>query len=69
MDDLTRRVGALETAHADLRLQQARADERAKNVDDNVAEIRDSLKWLVRLVLTGIIGAAMTLLLSGGLPV
>ena len=64
MDDplsvLDRRVRALETRVA--------VDEvRRISIADRLAAIEDTLKWLVRLVLGGLVMATLALVLQGGL--
>ena len=62
LNDILKRLQLVE-------LQQAVAEERAANVAKDVKAIRDSLTWLVRLVLGGLITAALAYFWSvGGSP-
>lgn len=56
------RVQALETGHA-VR------DERDKSIDTRLHSIEDTLKWLTRLIIGGIIMAAVAFVIAGGLQV
>jgi hypothetical protein len=58
-DRLERRIIALETRNA--------VDEVHRiNVSDRLSAIEDTLKWLVRLILGGLLMAGLTYALQGG---
>lgn len=58
-DQMERRVIALETRNA--------VDEVLRlNVKDRLAAIEDTLKWLVRLVIGGLLMAGLTYAVQGG---
>jgi hypothetical protein len=58
-DRLERRIIALETRNA--------VDEVHRiNVSDRLTAIEDTLKWLVRLILGGLLMAGLTYALQGG---
>lgn len=57
-----RRLAALETHHAVEEVHQ-------NNVEKRLSAIEDTLKWLVRLVLSALIMAALSVLLHGGINV
>ncbi len=60
IDHLTRRIAALETRNA--------VDEVHRlNVADRLTAIEDTLKWLVRLIIGGLLMAALTYAVQGGL--
>lgn len=57
---LEKRIAVLETRNA--------VDEvHRKNVSDRLSAIEDTLKWLVRLMIGGLIVAGLTYALNGGL--
>lgn len=59
LDQLEKRVISLETRGA--------VDEvHRKNVADRLGAIEDTLKWLVRLMIGGLIVAGLTYALNGG---
>jgi hypothetical protein len=59
-DQLERRIIALETRNA--------VDEVLRlNVRDRLTAIEDTLKWLVRLIIGGLLMAGLTYALQGGL--
>ncbi|MEL6840245.1 MAG: hemolysin XhlA family protein [Pseudomonadota bacterium] len=59
VDDLERRVIALETRNA--------VDEvHRTNVAERLSAIEDTLKWLVRLIIGGLLMAAVTYAVQGG---
>ncbi len=58
-DHLERRIVALETRNA--------VDEVHRiNVSDRLSAIEDALKWLVRLIIGGLLMAALTYAVQGG---
>lgn len=60
IDLLTRRISALETRNA--------VDEVHRlNVADRLSAIEDTLKWLVRLIIGGLLMAGLTYAVQGGL--
>ncbi len=62
IDHLTRRIGALETRNA--------VDEVHRlNVSDRLSAIEDTLKWLVRLIIGGLLMAGVTYVMQGGLAI
>lgn len=59
-DQIERRLVALETRNA--------VDEvHRNNVADRLSAIEDTLKWLVRLIIGGLLMAALTYAVQGGL--
>ena len=59
LDEIERRVIALETRNA--------VDEVHRlNVGDRLGAIEDTLKWLVRLIIGGLLMAAVTYAVQGG---
>lgn len=52
-----------------LETQQAVADERATHIKTSLDEIRDGQKWLIRLVIGGILAGALAFLIRGGFHV
>lgn len=60
--DLDRRITALET-------RNAVDDVHRSNVGRRLAAIEDTLRWLVRLIIGGLLVAAITYALQGGLSV
>lgn len=59
-DALERRIIALETRNA---VDSVHRD----NVSDRLGAIEDTLKWLVRLIIGGLLMAALTYAMQGGL--
>jgi len=60
IDVLTRRIAQLETRNA--------VDEVHRlNVADRLSAIEDTLKWLVRLIIGGLLMAGLTYAVQGGL--
>lgn len=58
--DIVRRINALET-------RNAVDDVHRTNVGQRLSAIEDTLRWLVRLVVGGILAAGLTYALQGGL--
>ncbi|MBE0413301.1 hemolysin XhlA family protein [Yoonia sp.] len=58
-DDIERRLIALETRNA---VDAVRRD----NVANRLGAIEDTLKWLVRLIIGGLLMAGLTYLVQGG---
>jgi len=58
-DQIERRLAALET-------RAAVEDVHRRAVERRLTSIEDTLKWLVRLVIGGLLMAAVTTALSGG---
>lgn len=60
METVDRRLTAIETRNA--------VDEvHRSNVSDRLSAIEDTLKWLVRLIIGGLLMAALTYAVQGGL--
>ncbi|MFG5382205.1 MULTISPECIES: hemolysin XhlA family protein [unclassified Yoonia] len=59
VDQLERRIIALETRNA---VDEVHRD----NVSDRLGAIEDTLKWLVRLIIGGLLMAALTYAVQGG---
>ncbi|MFV0408684.1 MAG: hemolysin XhlA family protein [Paracoccus sp. (in: a-proteobacteria)] len=62
MDAHDGRIRALET-------QQAVTDERAGHIKASLDEIRDGQRWLIRLVIGGILAGILAFLIRGGFHV
>ncbi len=58
-DDLERRIVALETRNAVDQVHRI-------NVSDRLSAIEDTLRWLVRLIIGGLLMAALTHVVQGG---
>lgn len=52
-----------------LETQQAVADERAAHIKNSLDEIRDGQRWLIRLVIGGILAGIVAFLIRGGFHV
>jgi hypothetical protein len=61
-DELEKRV-------AELALKVGIYEERERSIDRRLSNIEDTLKWLVRLVVGGLIGAIVAFIVKGGLVV
>ncbi len=59
VDQMERRIVALETRNA---VDAVHRD----NVSDRLGAIEDTLKWLVRLIIGGLLMAALTYAVQGG---
>lgn len=59
IDQITRRVGALETRNAVEEVHR-------KNVAERLTAIEDTLKWLVRLIIGGLLMAGLAYMVQGG---
>lgn len=59
IDEIERRIIALET-------RNAVDDVHRTNVADRLSAIEDTLKWLVRLIIGGLLMAAVTYAVQGG---
>ena len=59
-DDVEKRLIALETQNAVNTVHQV-------NVGDRLSSIEDTLKWLMRLVIGGLLVGVLTYVLQGGL--
>ena len=59
IDQLERRIITLETRNA---VDEVHRD----NVSDRLGAIEDTLKWLVRLIIGGLLMAALTYAVQGG---
>ena len=60
IEHLERRIIALETRNAVDEVHRG-------NVSDRLGAIEDTLKWLVRLIIGGLLMAALTYAVQGGL--
>ncbi len=52
-----------------LETQQAVSDERAASIKISLDEIRDGQRWLIRLVIGGIVAGVIAFLIRGGFNV
>ena len=52
-----------------LETQQAVSDERAASIKISLDEIRDGQRWLIRLVIGGIVAGVIAFLIRGGFHV
>lgn len=59
IDQIERRLVALETRNAVDEVHRG-------NVSDRLSAIEDTLKWLVRLIIGGLLMAALTYAVQGG---
>ncbi len=59
INDVERRLGAIETRNAVDEVHRV-------NVSGRLAAIEDILKWLVRLIIGGLLMAALTYAMQGG---
>ena len=59
----------MEARLAALEMQSAVTSVRQVNVSDRLSAIEDTLKWLVRLVIGGLVLGAVSYALSGGFTV
>ncbi|MEL6570373.1 MAG: hemolysin XhlA family protein [Pseudomonadota bacterium] len=63
------RISRLETRISALETQSAIDDVHRENVGIRLGHIEDTLKWLVRLVIGGLLMAAIAFVMQGGLAV
>lgn len=63
------RISRLESRIAALETQSAIDDVHRENVSTRLGHIEDTLKWLVRLVIGGLLMAAIAFVMQGGLAV
>ena len=63
------RISRLENRIAVLETQSAIDDVHRENVGTRLGHIEDTLKWLVRLVIGGLLMAAIAFVMRGGLVV
>ena len=59
IDQLTRRISSLETRNAVEEVHRT-------NVSDRLTAIEDTLKWLVRLIIGGLLMGALAYAVQGG---
>jgi hypothetical protein len=52
-----------------MEIKDAANDVHRKNVETRLSSIEDSLKWLVRLILSALVLAVMAFVIGGGLVV
>lgn len=64
-----RRLDAHDMRLNTIEVSQAREAERNVQMQKSLGEIQENLKWITRLLLGGIIGAAITFVVAGGLNV
>lgn len=62
-------VNRLEQEVSELRLAGAINVVHRDNVEKRLASIEDTLKWLVRLIIGGFVGATVAFIVSGGFKV
>lgn len=65
-DRVVARLGKVEDDLAQLKTQSAVDEVHQQNVEKRLAGIENSMQWLVRAVLGGIVAAAMAFMISGG---
>lgn len=63
------RLTAIEGDLASLKVRNAVDEVHRKNVETRLTSIEDTLKWLVRIVIGGILAAAVMFVVSGGMAV
>ena len=63
------RMSRLEARVATLETQSAIDDVHRENVGTRLGHIEDTLKWLVRLVIGGLLMAGIAFVMQGGLAV
>lgn len=64
-----RRLDAQDTRISKLETQAAVAAERAENIQRSLQKIEDSIGWLIRLVVGGILAGVVAFLIRGGFDV
>jgi len=74
--DLRARVVALENWRVQRDIESARHDERWKHMDDRfnrleqkLSSMGDTMTWIVRLIIGGIIAGILASIMRGGLPI
>ena len=64
-----RRLDVHDSRIVKLETQQAVAAERAENIQKSLDKIEDSIGWLIRLVIGGILAGIVAFLIRGGFDV
>lgn len=68
-DDVDSKLAHIESRLTHMEIKNAADDVHRTNVENRLSSIEDSLKWLVRLILSALILAVMTFVIGGGLVV
>ncbi|MEN2979974.1 hemolysin XhlA family protein [Tistrella bauzanensis] len=67
MDEAHKRLDVHEQRIGRLETHMAVETERSRHIQASLDDIRSSISWVIRLVLGGIIAAAMAFVIGGGL--
>lgn len=62
-----RRLDSIEKLLQDILIEDATSTQQRKNMDKRLAGIEDTNKWLIRLVISGIIGGLLAFIFTGGM--
>ena len=66
MDEKDRRLNRLENDMTDMKTRVAVAESNIREIREDISGIKDNTTWILRLVIGGLIGAAIAFLVSGG---
>lgn len=66
MDEKDRRLNKLENDMTDMKTRVAVAESNIREIREDISGIKDNTTWILRLVIGGLIGAAIAFLVGGG---
>lgn len=66
MDEKDRRLNKLESDMTDVKTRIAVAESNIREIREDIGGIKDNTTWILRLVIGGLIGAAIAFIVSGG---
>ena len=63
------RLKKVESDVSDLKIRMAVAESNIKEIKEDVSSIKGNTTWILRLVVGGLVGAAITFIAKGGLVI
>jgi len=66
MEEKERRLSKLESDMTDVKTRIAVAESNIREIREDISGIKDNTTWILRLVIGGLIGAAIAFLVGGG---